>query len=487
MMALMRPAQPRTHAHLPADGLFVPLVADVRGRRRSAVGLVREALDRIDAARDLNAVIRLRAEAALAEAQAIDDRTRGAPETLGPLAGLPMLVKDIEDVAGLPTTYGSLLYADAPPAAHDGLVPRRLRTAGAIVVGKTNTPEFAWTSWTANRLFGATRNPWAPAFSPGGSSGGSSAALSAGLVPIATATDGGGSIRIPASLTGLIGIKPTNGVIARETFPSWIDLSTDGPMATTVADLALLLELEAGPDVGDPIAQQLWRLGPWQRPARVYAARRLAGDHPLDPVVETMYARALTAIEADLGLPVELVEHAQIFPSGVDPLAWFPVGGPEHAHAIGRETIERHGDQMDPGLRRWLEAGLDVSMTDHQAGRRLRHRYTAELEAFLAGDAVLVTPTLAVPGWSPDGVPAGAVEPGLPLWAFNTEHLNLTGHPAMALPAGRFEDGAATGLPFGIQVIGPRFREGLLFGFAAAWEEARPWPLVADGYRVFGS
>jgi amidase/aspartyl-tRNA(Asn)/glutamyl-tRNA(Gln) amidotransferase subunit A len=292
---------------------------------------------------------------------------------------------------------------------------------------------------------------------------------------------------VPAALTGLVGIKPTNGVVARETFPAWIDLSTDGPMATTVADLALLLEVIAGPAVGDPIAQQAWCLGEWRRPSRVYAARRIAGDHPLDPAVETMFDRALAAIESDLRQPVERVDPGRIFPSGVEPLAWFPVGGPEHAHAIGRDTIETRGHLMDPGLRRWLLEGFEVSMADHQAGRALRHRYSGELEAFLAGDAVLVTPMLAVPGWSPEGVLPGASEPGLPLWVFNTEHMNLTGHPAMALPAGQFADGPAAGLPFGIQVIGPRFREALLFGFAAAWEEAHPWPLVAPGYRVFGT
>ena len=468
-------------------GLFAPLVADVVARRRSAVDLVRESLARIEAARDLNAVIRLRTDEALAEAAALDVQARRDPSALGPLAGLPLLVKDIEDVTGLPTTHGSLLHADDPPATRDGVVPRRLRAAGAIVVGKTNTPEHAWTAWTANRLFGATRNPWAPAFSPGGSSGGSAAALAAGLAPIATATDGGGSIRIPASLTGLVGLKPSNGLIPRETFPAWLDLSTDGPLATTISDVARLLDIEAGPAPGDPIAQQSWKAGSWRRPGRVFATRRIAWDHPLEPAVDTLFEAAIAAVEADLRLPVTWVTSRDIFPSGIDPLGWFPVGGPEHAHALGRETIERDGERMDPGFRAWLEAGLRVSMEAHQAARRARHRAAADLEAFLGGDAVLVTPTLAVPGWTPEGALPGAAEPGLPLWVFNTEYLNLTGHPGLVLPAGRFTEGPGAGLPFGIQVVGPRFREGLLFGFGAAWEEARPWPLVADGYHVFGT
>ena len=144
--------------------MLADLAADVRARRRSAEELVLAALARIEAARDLNAVVTLRAEAALADAAVVDELARRAPERLGPLAGLPLLVKDIEDVAGLRTTYGSLLHAEDPPALADGLVPGRLKRAGAIVVGKTNTPEFAFEAYTGNRLFGATRNPWAPGF-----------------------------------------------------------------------------------------------------------------------------------------------------------------------------------------------------------------------------------------------------------------------------------------------------------------------------------
>src|SRR6266540_3970054 len=160
----------------------------------------------------------------------------------------------VEDVEGMPTTFGSLLFKDAPPASADGLVTGRLRAAGAIVVGKTNLPEFAAQGYTTNSLFGVTRNPWALRWSPGGSSGGSGAALAAGMVPLATATDGGGSIRIPAALCGLAGIKPSGGLIGRRPIPDWIDLSTDGPLATSIEDLRLLLALEAGPVVGDPTA-----------------------------------------------------------------------------------------------------------------------------------------------------------------------------------------------------------------------------------------
>ena len=226
----------------------------IESRHVSAEEVVRLALDRIDRLNPaLNAVIALRADEAIAEARAIDARKHPSAE-LGPLAGVPLLVKDLEDVAGMRTTQGSVVFADAPLAAGDGLVPARLRAAGAIVVGKTNLPEFASEGFTSNLLFGTTRNPWALDWSPGGSSGGSAAALASGMALIATATDGGGSIRIPAAFCGLVGIKPTNGVIGRRPIPDWIDFSTDGPFATTVADLRLLLSIESGPVPGDPTA-----------------------------------------------------------------------------------------------------------------------------------------------------------------------------------------------------------------------------------------
>ncbi len=220
------------------------------------------------------------------DARAMDERI-AAGEDPGALAGLPLLVKDMEDVAGMPSTFGSLTFADAPPAAVDGLVPRRLRAAGAIVVGKTNQPEFAFAGFTTNALYGTTTNPWGTDWSPGGSSGGSGAALAAGMAAIATATDGGGSIRIPAAFCGLAGLKPTNGVIGRDPIPDWIDLSTFGPLATSIADVRLLLSLEAGPVPGDPSALPFplpMRRGvadarPRRRPVRGHAsaARRCRG------------------------------------------------------------------------------------------------------------------------------------------------------------------------------------------------------------------
>src|SRR5262245_30536090 len=225
--------------------MLASLAEAVREGKISPRELVEESLRRIDAANgDLNAVVRVREEA-LAEADSLSDERRG------PLAGLPLLVKDLTDVEGLPTTYGTHLYGDPAPAAADATFIGRLRAAGAIVVGKTNTPSFGWNAFTDNKLFGASRNPWNLERSPGGSSGGSAAALAAGLAPLATSTDGGGSVRIPASMSGLVGYKPTQGLIGRDYAPRWMTFSTSGATGATVADVMLEMSVLAGPTPTD--------------------------------------------------------------------------------------------------------------------------------------------------------------------------------------------------------------------------------------------
>lgn len=461
------------------QGLLAPLGAAVRSRRLSAEELVRESLRRIDAAADLGAVVALR-DGAIEDARAIDARVaRG--EDPGTLAGLPLLVKDMEDVAGMRTTFGSLLYADTPPAEHDGLVPRRLRAAGAVVVGKTNTPEFAFEGYTDNRVYGPTLNPWRRDVSPGGSSGGSGAALAAGLAPIATASDGGGSIRIPAALCGLVGIKPTNGVVGREPISHWSDLSTDGPLGQTVADLRLVLELEAGPVRGDPIAQETWRRRPSVKPRRILAAERPGTVEPVADSTRELFDEAVAAVGAELGLAVERIGPASVFPSGYDPTDWFVLAAVEQLHTLGAERLERERSRLDPAFAHWMDAARRHGIEDYVRARRRRYDHVRELDELLGDDAVLLTPTLTVEGWSPAGVRPGRTEPGLPSSVFNSEPFNITGNPAMSIPAGQHPGG----VPFGLQVVGPRYREELVFGFAEAWELARPWPLVAPGYEPF--
>ena len=284
----------------------------------------------------------------------------------GPLAGLPLLVKDMEAVTGMPSTFGSLTFADASPAAADGLVPRRLRAAGAIVVGKTNQPEFAFAGFTTNALYGTTTNPWGTDWSPGGSSGGSGAALAAGMAAIATATDGGGSIRIPASFCGLAGLKPTNGVIGRDPIPDWIDLSTFGPLATSIADVRLLLSLEAGPVPGDPTALAFplpMRAG---LPTRVLAVPRFEGTHPLPDGVAERFETALASVERDLGLPVEMLGSGSVFTHGSTGDDWYTLTAFEHFHRLGRDFIEANMDRFTPAFATPMRMALtDVARGVH--------------------------------------------------------------------------------------------------------------------------
>src|SRR3954469_13189980 len=250
--------------------------------------LVEESLRRIEAANgDLNAVVSLRADAALIE-------TDRHPRT-GALAGLPLLVKDLARTVGLPTTFGSHLYAHAPPDEVDDLFVTRLKRAGAIVVGKTNTPAFGHTGFTDNQVFGPTRNPWNLSRSPGGSSGGAGAALAAGLAPLATSSDGGGSVRIPAALCGLVGYKATNGAIGRNVLPRWIEFSTQGPTASTVADVVHLGEIMAGPADGDWISHPAGTsdLTP-TRPARVLTCGSFRAG--VDPTIAADYRASLDAL-----------------------------------------------------------------------------------------------------------------------------------------------------------------------------------------------
>lgn len=437
-----------------------------------------ERIDRLDLG--INSVVRTRPEEALAEAARIDDRiARGAP--VGPLAGVPFLVKDIEDLEGLPTTFGSLLFAEALPAAVDGLVPRRLRMAGAIPVGKSNTPEFATEGFTDNLLFGPTRNPWNVEWSPGGSSGGSGAALAAGIVPLATATDGGGSIRIPAGFCGLVGLKPTNGLVGRDPIPDWIDLSTCGPLGASVEDVRLLLGIEAGPTPGDPTALPQWDPGPPTPPARVLAAPRWTEWGPLPGEVRALFDDAVTRFEALVGLEAGELDPAAIFSAGNPDLDWFTICTPEHVHALGREFVKANLERMSPSTAQFMEQGLRVTIEEYMASRRRRFGYVRRLDELLGPDGILVMPTNAAAGWTPDGRMPGAPEPGVPAEVYNTAVQNVTGHPAISLPAGV----TAAGVPFGLQVTGPRFRDDILLDVAERWQQAHPWPDVAPGYEPF--
>jgi Asp-tRNA(Asn)/Glu-tRNA(Gln) amidotransferase A subunit family amidase len=461
--------------------MLAELAEAVRARRVSAVELVTttfERIERLDPA--LNAVTAVRAERALDEARALD--ARGAD---GPLAGLPLLVKDNTDLAGAVTHFGSRTMLGAVPAERSEITVERLLAAGAIAVGRTNIPEFAFQGYTDNDPFGPTRNPWGTDWSPGGSSGGSGAALAAGLAPLATGTDGGGSIRTPAAFCGLVGLKPTAGLIGRRPIPSWLETSTQGPLAHTVADARLLLDVMRGPVEGDPSAAPAWssRGG---MPSRVVAAIRTRDLGPLPPEVDAPFRAALDAIDRDLGLPVEEIEASAVFPSlaataGDDPDDWYVTVTVEELHFLGRDWVVGHLDDFSAAFRGEMEAALSFTLDDYLTARHRRFRYTADLDALLGEDAVLVCPTHGFEGWLADGtLPATGRVAGAE--GYNTGELNLSGHPSLSVPAGT----SSNGIPFGLEINGPRYRDDLVLEVAAAWERAHPWPATAPGYEPFG-
>jgi Asp-tRNA(Asn)/Glu-tRNA(Gln) amidotransferase A subunit family amidase len=452
------------------------LAGRVRRRDVGALELVRRSLQRIEALDpDLGAVVALRAEEAIEEARGLDELLAEGHEA-GPLAGLPLLVKDMTDVAGMRTTFGSLVYADAPAATTDAVVVARLRAAGAIVVGKTNLPEFAAEGFTSNLVFGTTCNPWNRERTTGGSSGGSAAALAAGMAAIATATDGGGSIRIPAAYCGLAGLKPTNGVIGRDPIPDWIDLSTDGPFSPHAEDLALLLDVLRGPTPGDPTAQVA---PPPERPrsiGRVFAIDRFTDFGPLPTEAAEPFAQASASFAEVFGVEIEPVTPQHLFGDARIDDDWFTITGAEHAHGLGRAWFDAHADELAPSTRYFFDNGFAVTLEEYLAVRRRRFAYVRALDDLLGQDGLLVSPVMAA-----DACPAEGFEEGTGAEAYACAAQNITGHPALSLPAGIY----GSGVPFGLQVTGPRFRDDLLLDIAWRWEEARSWPPCAPGYEPF--
>lgn len=453
--------------------------------RVSAVEAVEECLRRIRKRDgDLGAVVALREEEALAEAADLD-RRRGASGPVGPLDGVPVLVKDLEHVEGMPTRKGSLLFSDAHPASADEVVPALLRRAGAVIVGKTNLSELATEGFTDNLLSGKTRNPWDHEQTPGGSSGGSAAALAAGMVPIATATDGGGSVRIPAGRCGLVGLKPTHGAVGRRPAADWIDLSTYGPMATTVDDVRMLFSLMIGRVSGDPSSAPFppYLSSAPPRPTHVVVTDRTSPLGPLPKVVAEAFHAAAADLAGLLEVEVSVIETGELFADLGDPdIDWFTLATAEHVNSLGRQWVETALSRMHPATIDFMRHGLAVTVDDYLSARRRRTAYTRRLDDLLGDSGVLLTPTLAVEHWLADGRLNDSSELGMtPPGAYSTAVQNVTGHPAISVPAGRHDSGS----PYGLQITAPRWRDDLLLEIAALWESHRPWPRTAPGYDEF--
>ena len=455
----------------------------VRNGEMKAVEMLDECLAAIEAHNGaLNAFVHLDSELAHRAAAAIDETVARGGDP-GPLAGVPFGVKDLEHCEGMPTSQGSLLYKGRPPVTADSIHVGRLRRAGAVPVGKTAAPEFGVTAFTHTKAWGTTRNPWNLERTPGGSSGGSAAAVAAGMVPFCTASDGGGSTRIPAAFSGLLGIKASYGRIAHEG-AALSETSVVGALTTTVADAARHLDVAAGPDDMDRASLPA--------PAVRY-----------EDAIESLDVRGLRAAwSLDLGFAVVDPEVAELCQSAADALV----------EAAGLELVARPF-KVDNAMRTWLSAGavdmwLDLepgmwperkadftglvraglgrseSWTIPRFARALRYRRALEeTVADLFRDVdVLLLPTTAVPAFAAagpmpmeiDGRDASHCGP-VPF----TMLANLCWNPAVSVPAGLTSDG----LPTGLQIVGRRHADEVVLRLARLYEQAHPWPRFAPSYR----
>jgi amidase len=430
------------------------LAAGLRARELSAREVMAAFLERIDAVNPrVNAIVtRLEPEQALALADAAD-----AAGPRGVLHGLPVAVKDLEDTAGMRTTYGSPLFASHVPAA-DSLLVERLRAAGAIVIGKTNTPEFGAGSQTFNAVFGATRNPWDLSRTPGGSSGGAAAAVAARMVPFADGSDLGASVRNPAAMCNLVGLRPSPGRIPDHgPGDPWNPFPVLGAIGRTVDDVELLYSALAGPDPRDPLSL-LGSMESVPHTGRIAWSRTLGGL-PVDPAVTAVLETQRATLE---GLGYQ-VEDAEPDFEGADE-CFEVLRGVTFAGAF-QEILH----QVKPALAENVRFGL--SLTPERIARALAKRgelYT-RMREFLERYDALAAPVTQVPPFSvdvefPEEI-AGVRMDNYLSWFRSCSRITVTSHPAMSVPAGFTPDG----LPVGLQLVGRARNEGDLLALARAF------------------
>ena len=445
----------------------------------SARELVQRALDDVAATQgELNAFVHIDADGALAAADGVD-RARAAGATLGPLAGVPFGVKDLEDCIDMPTTRGSRWYADAPPATRDDIHVERFRAAGAIPIGKTAAPEFGAFGYTASPLHGVTRNPWDPSRTPGGSSGGTAASVSAGAIAFGTASDGGGSIRGPAASCGLPGLKPTYGRIPTFGVTRHAGNAVNFALATTVADTALLFDIAVGPDMRDrtslppPGISYLDAIEQLDVSGLRSAWSADLGFATTDPAVVALTERAATTLVdaaalIDTGFDVQIDDFIRIyaFMESADQFVDVP------------DDWEDRLDELDPlvvgGWRRNRTATLPQFAKVEKARRALE----LEVAELFEHIDVLLTPTnpcapFAAEGPMPTEIAGQRCHAGSA--ALLTIFANIANLPSITVPAGLDADG----LPLGLMITTSRHREDQCLRLARIFEQAAPWPLHA--------
>ena len=443
----------------------------IRDRELSAVELMEAHLARIERINPrVNAIVTLLPETALAGARAADAAlARG--EAVGPLHGLPIAHKDLTPTAGIRTTYGSPIFADFVPA-ENGLIVERLQGAGAITIGKTNTPEFGAGSQTFNALFGATRNPYDPTKTCGGSSGGAAVALACGMQPLADGSDHGGSLRNPAAFCNVVGFRPAPGRVPTWPTPAaWSPWSVQGPMARTVQDVALMLSVIAGPDPRSPIAIAepasvfAGPLGRVPRGARVAWSRDLGGL-PVDPRV-TAALEGQRHVFADLGCVVEEAEPDLAAAGEIFRVwrAWL------FELAYG-ELLADHRESMKDTVVWNIEEGRRLTGPRLARAERERTALYHRVRRFFARYDFLALPVSQVPPFAVEQ-PYPTEIAGAPMatyidWMRTCSDITVTGHPAIAVPCGF----TAEGLPIGLQIVGRHQDDLGVLRLAHAFEQA---------------
>jgi Asp-tRNA(Asn)/Glu-tRNA(Gln) amidotransferase A subunit family amidase len=475
------------------DLCFLPateLAARIRRRDLSPVEVVKAYLGRIENRNpSINAYTLVLPDQALAAAREAETTVMsGRP--LGPLHGVPVAIKDLDDFAGVPTSMGSLAVQNRVPKTSAAAV-ERLTRAGAIVLGKTNTPEFGHKGITDNLRFGPTSTPWRLGYNSGGSSGGSAAAVADGMAALGQGTDGGGSVRIPAAFSGVVGFKPCFGRVPSVTRPDgflWSHpLVHIGPLARTVGDAALMTAVMAGPHAGDPLTLPDgvdYRRGAAEsgRRFRVAFSPQL-GDFPVDARVATVVRSAVEALRAT-GIEIDEVELD--FNAGHDALArlWVRLVSVHYAAIAhhwkeeGIDLLGEHGSKLTPQFRQMMLDAQKISAVDHALDDVLRTGVFDGLQAVFENYDLIVSPTLAIPPVAnaadgntigPTEINGDTVDP-LIGWCM-TFPINFTGHPAISVPAGLTPEG----LPVGLQIIGRRYADESVLALASRFEQTRPW------------
>lgn len=452
----------------------VDAVDALQQNRLSPLELVEAAAERIAATNEiLNATPTLCLERAREHARAIMDGRRPT----GLLHGLPILVKDLNDVAGVRTTYGSPIYADHVPDRSD-LMVERLESQGAIVLGKTNTPEFGAGASTFNEVFGKTRNPWNTVKSVAGSSGGSAAALAVGQAWLATGSDLGGSLRTPASFNSVVGLRPSPGRVASGPRPlPWDTLMVDGPMARSVADCALMLDAMAGKHPEDPLAFPAPTgsfLGSVQSaaPPRRIAFSPDLGIVPVDGEVVAICQQAVARF-GDLGTLV----GDDAIPDFSKAIHSFQTLRAALFAGLHKHHLDHHSDQLKPEVVWNIEKGLALTAADIAAAELARGALCRSMAGFFRDHDLLLCPTAIVPPFDIDiryiEEVNGQRFDNYVHWIAITFALTLTGCPVLSLPAGFTKDG----LPVGLQLVGPPRGEASVLAAASLLERqlCGPW------------